>query len=73
LRETPIKVVEVGPPYVETELDKDFKDRMIADIGGSSNVPKAMALDAFLHEVMHGVQAGKHEVGVGFGQIAFDA
>jgi uncharacterized oxidoreductase len=73
LRQTPIKVVEVRPPYVETELNKDFKDRMIADMGGPSNMPKAMALDAFLDEIMHGFQASKDKIGVGFGQIAFNA
>lgn len=70
---TNVNIIEIGPPYVDTELDKAFKDDMIARMGGPEKAPKPMALNAFLDQAMSGLVAGKEEVGVGFGQVAFSA
>lgn len=69
---TNVKVTEIGPPYVDTELDKAFKEDMIARLGGPEKAPKPMELNEFLDHAMEGLMAGKDEVGVGFGQVAFD-
>ena len=69
---TNLKVTEIGPPYVSTELDKDFKDDMIARFGGPEKAPKPMALKDFLDHTMEDLLAGKDEIGVGFGQVTFD-
>lgn len=65
-------MIEIAPPYIDTELDKNFKDRMIVHWDGPEKMPKPLPLDTFLDEAMDGVEAGKNEVGVGYGQVAFE-
>jgi short-subunit dehydrogenase involved in D-alanine esterification of teichoic acids len=60
-----IKVTEIVPPYVQTELDDHYRDRMFADMGGPSNVPKPMTLDDFLDELFKAFAQGKDEIGIG--------
>lgn len=57
LRKTPVQVIEVAPPAVESELGK------------TSNAPAAdypkMKLDAFIAETMQALASGKNELPVG--------
>lgn len=69
---THVNIVEICPPYVETELDKSFRDEMIARLGGPEKAPKPMPLGEFLDHAMEGLLAGRSEIGVGFGQLAFE-
>ncbi|KAF3404363.1 putative oxidoreductase DltE [Talaromyces pinophilus] len=69
---THVNIVEICPPYVETELDKSFRDEMIARLGGPEKAPKPMSVSQFLDNAMEGLLVGRSEIGVGFGQAAFD-
>jgi uncharacterized oxidoreductase len=53
LRKSTVEVLELAPPYVQTEL------------GGAQQAtdPKAMPLDAFIKEVVHILETGKIEKG----------
>ena len=53
LADTNINVVEVFPPYVATELDRDFKDKMVEIMGGKTHEP--MGLEEFTGLVMEGL------------------
>lgn len=59
LRGTSVRVVEIVPPVVETELHRHQARRP----------PGAMPLDAFVRAAMAGLDAGRHEVNVGLARV----
>lgn len=71
LHDTKIKVTEIAPPYVDTELDKEFQERKIQDMGGPDKAPKPMALEDFLDKLMQGFSEEKDEIGVLMGDMLF--
>ena len=63
-------MTDVAPPYVDTELDKDFRDRLIAALGGPEKALRPTPLDEFLDATMKELDAvedgkPKKEISVG--------
>lgn len=56
---TPVSVVELIPPVVETELHRDQ----------TRKPPRAMTLDAFVQAAMAGLEAGRPEIRVGLANV----
>lgn len=54
-----INVVELMPPYVATELDLGFKEKMVELMGGKTHPP--MSLDEFTDLAMKGLQEVENE------------
>ncbi|KAM0123280.1 hypothetical protein ACP6JC_000251 [Aspergillus fumigatus] len=54
LKHTSISVVEIVPPYVETELDKDHVDEVARRMGGTR--PQAMPVKQYVDQVMQGLE-----------------
>ncbi|KAF4233391.1 hypothetical protein CNMCM8980_000405 [Aspergillus fumigatiaffinis] len=77
LKDTSISVVEIVPPYVETELDKDHVDELARRMGGTR--PQAMPVKQFVDQVVLGLEVtdenGKIQkyVADGFPRAAVDA
>lgn len=71
-------LVEVVPPYVDTDLDAAHREATIAAQGGKDKAFLPMPLADYIDEVFKGLdkldEQGKlkKEVGVGFGQVAVD-
>jgi len=65
LRATNVKVVELAPPYVATELDREHKDRASAH--------EAMPLDEYIAAAMKELESGADEAAVGFAKMGRDA
>jgi uncharacterized oxidoreductase len=59
LEKTSVKVIEIIPPVVETELHR----------GQSRKPPSAMTLQAFVSAAMAGLEAGKSEIPVGLAKV----
>ena len=59
LTDSPVRVVELIPPVVETDLHR----------GQSRKPPRAMKLDAFVRTAMAGLDAGRPEVRVGLANV----
>jgi short-subunit dehydrogenase involved in D-alanine esterification of teichoic acids len=83
--DTMIEVVEIVPPYVAgTELDKEFKHRIVVDRGGPEKMPNGMDMDVFLDEVLDGLslplsqvsdtdgKKEKKELGIGAGKVVVE-
>ncbi|OCL12654.1 NAD(P)-binding protein [Glonium stellatum] len=68
---TQVNVIEIAPPYVDTALDADFRDRVDAIKG--KNVPKPMPFDEYMEITMKQLQDGEasklKEVATGFSQV----
>ena len=52
LKDTKVKVLEIAPPYVQTELGGEAQ----------KNDPRAMPLDDFIHETMEGLAGDSDEI-----------
>jgi len=72
LLETKCKVVELAPPYVDTELNKNHRAAIIEKQGGPEKALKPMALEPYLDSAMEGFKDGRREVAVGFSQMGVD-
>ncbi|KAH8811204.1 putative short chain dehydrogenase [Xylogone sp. PMI_703] len=55
LADTNIQVTTLCPGYIATEIDKDFKDRLTAMLGGPDKAPPAEPLDKFIRDAMVGL------------------
>ena len=67
---TSVRVVELAPPYVDTELDAPHREDVIAAQGGPDKAVKPMPLEEYLDKSMEGLkQAEKMEVAVGFAEM----
>ena len=74
LADTSVRVVELAPPYVDTELDAAHREDNIAAQGGPDKATKPMALEDYLDKAMEGLkQAEKTEVAVGFAEMGLSA
>ncbi|KAF8607906.1 NAD(P)-binding protein [Ceratobasidium sp. AG-I] len=69
LRSTNIKVVELSPPLVESDLHRDHEN---PDNNKKSNTPIALTQEEWIAEVEKGWDAGADEIGAGFSQIGID-
>ena len=56
---SPVQIVEIIPPVVETELHRDQ----------TRKPPKAMKLDAFVSAAMAGLDSGQDEIAVGLAKV----
>ncbi|KAL8746437.1 MAG: hypothetical protein Q9190_001534 [Brigantiaea leucoxantha] len=70
-------VVEVVPPYVDTELDKAHREKTEEMQGGRENAVKPMPLGVYMDRFFEGLEktvdgAIEDEVGVGFGAKGVD-
>lgn len=68
LRETNVKVIEVLPPAVKTELH-DAKHQ--PDIKDGHNI--GMELDDFTEECWKGLSEGKEDIPVGMGKMHYES
>jgi uncharacterized oxidoreductase len=59
LAASPVKVIEIIPPVVETNLHR----------GQTRKPPQAMRLDAFVNAAMAGLDAGRAEIPVGLAKV----
>ena len=74
LADTSVRVVELAPPYVDTELDVGHREDVIVAQGGPEKAYKPMLLEEYLDESMEGLkQADKMEVANAFAQMGLDA
>jgi short-subunit dehydrogenase involved in D-alanine esterification of teichoic acids len=67
---TKVRVTELSPPYVDTELDKALKEEMVDKLGGPAKASTPMLLEEHVQKTMEGLERGKEETGVGFGELA---
>ncbi|PVH83968.1 putative NADP(+)-dependent dehydrogenase [Cadophora sp. DSE1049] len=71
LSETNVSVTVVNPPWVATDLDAAFKDKLIEMLGGPEKAPPQMPLEEFVEEAMKELDSlgedgkPKKDVGVG--------
>lgn len=56
LKNTPISVVEIVPPYVDTALDHEHRDAVIELFGGEGKVPKGMPVGQYAESVVKGLE-----------------
>ncbi|KAJ5192613.1 hypothetical protein N7449_008755 [Penicillium cf. viridicatum] len=67
LKETSVRVIEIFPPLVETELhDANHQPDM------TKNRPEGIPVDEFADETMQKLIAGDDQIPVGFSRIAFN-
>ena len=59
LRKVPVEVLELSPPYVQTELTGEHQ----------TSDPRAMPLDKYVAEVMHLLETQDHPGGRGAGRV----
>ena len=73
-----LSIVEIVPPYTDTELDKEHRATSIALQGGPEKALKPMPLDEFIEQAWAGLLKADEErrptkeVAVGFGQVGVD-
>lgn len=65
LHDSNVKIVEVVPPYVDTELDQVFRTNLIEVMGGEEKAIKPMKVEEFVEETVKGLEAGGNEIAVG--------
>lgn len=71
---TNVKVIELAPPYVDTELDAKFRAKNIELAGGPQNVHPPMPLKEYMDSAKAGFEKGdQKEIAVGFSQMGVDA
>ena len=63
-----IKVVEIVPPLVETDLHRDRLDR-----GDSRRAVRALSVEDFMKETVEGWEGDKDVVAVGMGKVIVEA
>ena len=74
MRGTNVRVVELAPPYVDTELDYAHREMNIEQQGGEEKAVKPMKLEDYLDQSMAGLkEEGKLEVAVGFADMGLSA
>ena len=74
LKDTSCRVIELAPPYVDTELDAGHRDEIVAQQGGADKAVKPMGLDTYLDQSMEGfAQKAPKEVAVGFAAMGASA
>ncbi|KAH7029101.1 uncharacterized protein B0I36DRAFT_374723 [Microdochium trichocladiopsis] len=61
-RDTQIRVVEIVPPMVESDLHRERED---PDDNKKKNNPMAMTMDEFMKDVTRGLEAGETTIGAG--------
>ncbi|KAG8704006.1 hypothetical protein FRC08_002512 [Ceratobasidium sp. 394] len=69
LRSTSIKVIEVSPPMVESDLHRDHEN---PDDNKKANSPHTLSQEEWIAAVDKGLDEGKEEIGAGFSQIGID-
>ncbi|KAH9224333.1 hypothetical protein DL95DRAFT_485304 [Leptodontidium sp. 2 PMI_412] len=68
---TNVTVTVVNPPWVKTDIDAEFKDRLVEILGGPGKCPPQMPLEEFVEETMKQLDSfgddrkPKKEFGVG--------
>ncbi len=71
-RENGMRVVEVVPPYVDTDLDRDFRDKTEALQGGKEKAVRPMGLGEYVEEFFEKLDGKEGEIGeeiaVGFAE-----
>lgn len=76
---TNVTVIDLAPPYVDTELDMAHKERMIKMLGGPGKVPRPTPLEDFLDDAIKELDAlidgkPKREIAIGhFPKMAQEA
>jgi short-subunit dehydrogenase involved in D-alanine esterification of teichoic acids len=60
-----VKIIEVVPPYVDTELDQVFRKKLIEVMGGEEKAIKPMKVQELVEETAKGLEGGGDEVPVG--------
>jgi len=64
-------VIEIAPPYVDTTLDADFRNRLNAIMG--EKAPKPMLFDEYMDATMKQLESGEasklKEVATGSSQV----
>lgn len=68
LKHTNVRVVEIAPPLVESDLHRDHKDWN----DQSSSTPPAMSMNDFMAGVAEGLQANKDTISAGPGNFVVD-
>ena len=75
---TSLPVVEIVPPYTDTDLDKEHRVVSVEMQGGPDKASKPMPLDEYVYQAFEGLEVMdrdegiKKEVAVGLGQICVD-
>ena len=70
LRGTNVHVIELAPPYVESELDTVHKEKNIAIQGGPEKATKPMPLEEYLDKALAELEKENvKEAAVGFAQL----
>ena len=70
-----MSIVEVVPPYVDTDLDKLHREATVAMQGGADKAFPPMPLAEYMEKVFACLEEPgedgklKREIGVGFGQV----
>ena len=70
-----MSIVEVVPPYVDTDLDKAHREATVAMQGGPDKAFPPMSLAEYMEKVLVSLEELgedgklKKEIGVGFGQV----
>jgi short-subunit dehydrogenase involved in D-alanine esterification of teichoic acids len=73
-----LNVVEIVPPYTDTDLDKEHRAASVEMQGGPDKAFKPMPLDEYVQQAFEGLKfmngdgAAKKEVAVGLGQMCVD-
>ena len=71
---TSCNVIELAPPYVDTILDAEHREKFIAAQGGPGKAVKPMPLEEYLDSSIEGLkQDGAKEVTVGYSKIGASA
>jgi uncharacterized oxidoreductase len=74
-----VNIIELVPPYVDTDLDAQCREQTIALMGGRENWHPPMPLEEYISQAMEGLaktdENGKplKEVSVGFGALGAGA
>lgn len=71
---TNVRIVELAPPYVDTELDVRHREMNIQQQGGEEKAVKPMGLEDYLDQSLAGLkEERKSEVAVGFADMGLTA
>jgi uncharacterized oxidoreductase len=71
---TTVKVVELAPPYVDTDLDTKFRAQVVEANGGPEKAHPPMPLQAYMDTTIAQFEKGvDNEVATGFSQMGVNA